>query len=101
MTQVLGVADRMPVVDADSHVTEPPDLWTSRVAEKWRHLVPSVHSAERNGRTVERWRVGNRALVAVAELDRKSVVSGKWVSVRVDRGGRRIINKKTKTYEYN
>src|SRR3546814_16707148 len=58
----------MPVVDADSHVTEPPDLWTARVAEKWRHLVPSVHSEERNERTVERWRVGNRALVDVDEF---------------------------------
>src|SRR3546814_17943471 len=29
-----------------------------------------------------------------AETDRKSVVSGKSVSVRVDRGGRRIIKKK-------
>src|SRR3546814_14026589 len=29
------------------------------------------------------------------ELDRKSVVSGKSVSVRVDLGGRRIIKKKT------
>src|SRR3546814_6711072 len=32
-------------------------------------------------------------------LDRKSVVSGKSVSVRVDRGGRRII--KTKIYNRN
>src|SRR3546814_12620017 len=32
----------------------------------------------------------------VANLDRKSVVSGKSVSVRVDLGGRRIIKKKTK-----
>ena len=68
MTQASGLADRMPVVDADSHVTEPPDLWTSRVAEEWRHLVPSVHNEERDGRTVERWRVGNRALVDVAEF---------------------------------
>src|SRR3546814_12366160 len=30
-------------------------------------------------------------------IDRKSVVSGKSVSVRVDLGGRRIIKKKTKT----
>src|SRR3546814_20475045 len=29
-----------------------------------------------------------------ADLDRKSVVEGKSVSVHVDRGGRRIINKK-------
>src|SRR3546814_13839566 len=32
--------------------------------------------------------------LALAGLDRKSVVSGKSVSVRVDLGGRRIINKK-------
>src|SRR3546814_12897240 len=32
----------------------------------------------------------------VGELDRKSVVSGKSVSVRVDLGGRRIIKKKKK-----
>src|SRR3546814_15960970 len=34
--------------------------------------------------------------VFVAGLDRKSVVKGKSVSVRVDLGGRRIIKKKTK-----
>src|SRR3546814_17442909 len=33
-----------------------------------------------------------------AVLDRKSVVSGKSVSVRVDLGGRRIIQKKKATY---
>src|SRR3546814_20930173 len=31
--------------------------------------------------------------------DRKSVVLGKRVSVRVDRGGRRILNKKTQTHK--
>src|SRR3546814_12831471 len=34
-------------------------------------------------------------------LDRKSVVSGKSVSVRVDLGGRRIITKKKQTLKYN
>src|SRR3546814_14291137 len=32
----------------------------------------------------------------IAAADRKSVVSGKGVSVRVDRGGRRVIKKKKK-----
>src|SRR3546814_14395714 len=32
--------------------------------------------------------------------DRKSVVAGKSVSVRVDLGGRRIIKKKTHRYQY-
>src|SRR3546814_15951311 len=42
---------------------------------------------------------GGRALPAFRTLllDRKSVVSGKSVSVRVDLGGRRIIKKKIKT----
>src|SRR3546814_10959477 len=35
------------------------------------------------------------------ELDRKSVVSGKSVSVRVDLGGRRIIKKNTTYYKHN
>src|SRR3546814_20044702 len=35
-----------------------------------------------------------------AGLDRKSVVSGKSVSVSVDVGGRRIIKKKTKSKQY-
>src|SRR3546814_13817993 len=36
-------------------------------------------------------------LALQAKLDRKSVVSGKCVSVRVDIGGRRIIKKKKRT----
>src|SRR3546814_20520837 len=39
----------------------------------------------------------NEAGVGVAEGDRKSVVRGKRVSVRVDLGVRRILKKKTKT----
>ena len=34
-----SLADRMPIVDTDSHVSEPPDLWTSRLAERWRPLM--------------------------------------------------------------
>src|SRR3546814_15747571 len=41
--------------------------------------------------------VGN--LPNVENIDRKSVVAGKGVSVRVDHGGRRIITKQTKTKE--
>src|SRR3546814_20557320 len=35
------------------------------------------------------------SLLGRAQLDRQSVVSGQSVSVRVDHGGRRIINKNT------
>jgi predicted TIM-barrel fold metal-dependent hydrolase len=30
------------VIDADSHITEPPDVWTSRVPAKYRDDVPQV-----------------------------------------------------------
>src|SRR3546814_12358624 len=39
--------------------------------------------------------------IRVAEGDRKSVVSGKSVSVRVDLGGRRIINKNNRMKQRN
>jgi uncharacterized protein len=32
----------IPIIDTDTHVVEPPDLWTSRVASKWGDLVPHV-----------------------------------------------------------
>ena len=30
------------IIDADSHVTEPPDVWTARVPAKYRDDVPQV-----------------------------------------------------------
>jgi uncharacterized protein len=30
------------IIDADSHVTEPPDVWTARVPAKYRDAVPQV-----------------------------------------------------------
>ena len=33
---------RYRVIDTDSHITEPADVWTSRVSSKWRDLVPQV-----------------------------------------------------------
>ena len=32
----------IPIIDTDTHVVEPPDLWTSRVSSKWGDLVPHV-----------------------------------------------------------
>ena len=32
------------VIDVDTHVTEPPDLWTSRIASKWHHVVPHIET---------------------------------------------------------
>jgi uncharacterized protein len=30
------------IIDVDAHITEPPDVWTSRVAARFRDRVPHV-----------------------------------------------------------
>ena len=54
----------IPIVDCDSHVTEPPDLWSSRVPSKWKGQAPRVAWDDRN--QSHRWTVGNRKLSSVA-----------------------------------
>lgn len=39
------------VIDADTHLTEPADLWTSKAPSKYKDLVPRVVSTE--GRTID------------------------------------------------
>lgn len=38
----MAVTERIKVIDVDSHVVEPRDLWTSRVSKKWGDAVPHV-----------------------------------------------------------
>ncbi len=45
------------IVDTDSHVIEPPDLWTSRTPAKYRDQVPVVGRLDSTG--YEHWRVGD------------------------------------------
>ena len=37
-----AIVDRFKIIDTDTHLVEPPDLWTSRMSKKWGDLVPSV-----------------------------------------------------------
>jgi predicted TIM-barrel fold metal-dependent hydrolase len=42
-THFTGIVDlQTPIVDADAHVHEPPDLWQERVPAKWRERAPRV-----------------------------------------------------------
>jgi uncharacterized protein len=53
------VVDRIKVVDADSHVSEPADLWVSRVStQKWGDLVPHVEFDEKIQE--DRWFMGGK-----------------------------------------
>jgi predicted TIM-barrel fold metal-dependent hydrolase len=55
---------RIKVIDADSHIAEPPDLWTSRVSKKFGDAVPHLVHDDKND--LDRWLVGDRMLTAVA-----------------------------------
>jgi uncharacterized protein len=46
------------VIDADTHLTEPVDLWTARLPERFRDRAPRVERHEPSG--MLRWRIGDR-----------------------------------------
>ncbi|MXZ78355.1 MAG: amidohydrolase [Acidimicrobiia bacterium] len=52
------------IIDTDTHVTEPPDLWTSRLPRKWASICPRVELNQSSG--LECWRVGDEWLNPVA-----------------------------------
>lgn len=49
----------MPVIDIDTHFTEPRDMWTSRAPQKLRDLVPHVEVTKEGA---EQWVVGDLVL---------------------------------------
>jgi predicted TIM-barrel fold metal-dependent hydrolase len=63
----LSTADtltQIKVIDVDSHVAEPPDLWTSRVSKKFGDAIPRLVHDDKND--LDRWLIGGRMLTAVA-----------------------------------
>lgn len=60
----VPIYERYPIIDVDTHLTEPPDIWTDRVSSKWGDLVPHVAPDPRNGKL--RWYVGDHRLQPVA-----------------------------------
>jgi predicted TIM-barrel fold metal-dependent hydrolase len=48
------------VIDVDTHVVEPPDLWTSRMSSRWGDMVPQVKWDE--ARQAETWFVAGQQL---------------------------------------
>ena len=57
---MTALCERYAVADADAHIIEPADLWTSRVSSKWGDLVPHVKFHERRQEDV--WYIGDRKL---------------------------------------
>jgi predicted TIM-barrel fold metal-dependent hydrolase len=59
----VALCERYAVADVDSHIIEPPDLWTSRVSPKWGDLVPHVKFHERRQEDI--WYIGGTRLFGV------------------------------------
>jgi uncharacterized protein len=57
----------MPVIDTDSHITEPADLWTSRMSQKHIDSAPRVVPDPTTGRP--RWQVGEHLLFHATQLN--------------------------------
>jgi len=41
MSQTMGLAD-IPIISADSHMVEPPEMWSERVAPEYRERAPKL-----------------------------------------------------------
>ncbi len=53
------------VIDTDAHVSEPPDLWTSRISsQKYGDQIPRLERDTKNG--LDRWLIGGKMLTGVA-----------------------------------
>jgi predicted TIM-barrel fold metal-dependent hydrolase len=61
----MTIAEAIPIIDTDSHVAEPIDLWSSRLPSKWSDLSPTVAWDENAGE--DRWKVGDIWLSGVGE----------------------------------
>jgi predicted TIM-barrel fold metal-dependent hydrolase len=56
---MASILERYDAIDTDTHVTEPPDLWTSRVASKWGESIP--HTKMVDGREI--WIMGEESYI--------------------------------------
>ena len=70
---MTGIFDRYRVIDVDTHLSEPPDVWTARVSKKWGDRVPHVIKDPRGG-PKEFWAIGDKpvmptGIAAMAEFD--------------------------------
>src|SRR4051794_32739180 len=57
------IVDRIPVVDADSHLTEPGSLWVDRMPSKYADIMPRIVTSPA-GREV--WLIGDKMVQGAA-----------------------------------
>lgn len=59
----MSVIEQIPVIDTDTHVVEPPDLWTDRMPAKYGDLVPHVLWDDKAAE--EAWFIGDQRVAPV------------------------------------
>ncbi|GAA2403049.1 amidohydrolase family protein [Actinomadura vinacea] len=60
---MASVISEIKIIDTDTHVVEPPDLWTSRIPAKYGDQIPHVRWDDENGE--EAWFVSGERMAAV------------------------------------
>jgi predicted TIM-barrel fold metal-dependent hydrolase len=58
-------ASSLKIIDVDSHVVEPPDLWTARMSGKFKDIAPRVLTRPETGAPT--WRIGDKWASPVGE----------------------------------
>jgi predicted TIM-barrel fold metal-dependent hydrolase len=80
------ILDGIKIIDVDSHLSEPHDLWISRAPARYRDLVPQVK--ERNGH--KHWVVngdipiGRVGAASVVQPDGGKMLGVSWIKLDVD-----------------
>lgn len=59
----MSIVDEIRVIDTDTHLVEPPDLWTSRMASKWADMAPRVRWDDEHEE--EAWFIGAERVTSV------------------------------------
>ncbi len=76
MTQLFRDAASIdyPIIDCDSHVNEPPDLWQKRIVKKFKERTPRVEHTQKGDLWLfddgkEKWPVGLTAVAGLSYFD--------------------------------
>ena len=85
-SKVAGeVMDGISVIDADTHLTEPHDLWTSRAPRQWVDRVPQVHEVKgRSMWTIDGEVFGNAVGAAVILPDGTKTFGTGFMQLGID-----------------
>ena len=84
-TVVGGVMDGISVIDADTHLTEPHDLWTSRAPREWVDRVPQVREVKgRSMWTIDGEVFGNAVGAAVILPDGSKTFGTGFMQLGID-----------------